>query len=399
MSDTATAVVTSEVTPENTQDMGKFLDAVVQDAVKDSLPEGVLEDRPRDELGRFVKQAMGEGEEVAETPAASQQPTDSTTPETPTEATPEGAPAADAPVLPEGYAAVKPIEGRELAAQFTVLDADGELAIPDITIKYTANGRERQEPLDKVVKLAQMGVYNHEREQRLAQQQEESAAIRAQYEAAQQELMQARAYVERILADESAYLTEQERFALQHTPEAQLQRLQQEREMERQAWMQQQMAQQAEAFATNELLPAMDTLVEHLNTVSREEVAAKLVILMKPYERNGIVPPEMHPYIKQALVADVLPWAQQLHEERLSWRSQATKEAEAQKAEATKEAQAAKANAQKAKRQIGAAVRPVGSAPNGVQTREAPKPRKIETADEGVEDSIQSILSAMKGAA
>ncbi|MHB1097888.1 MAG: hypothetical protein ACYC3F_17150 [Gemmatimonadaceae bacterium] len=401
----AAAVVPSSPavpTVDDTPDAQAIIDRVMQE-----VAPGAADEQPRNELGQFVSKVAAEA--VASTdptpatpdappPAPAESVAASTEPVEPTE-----------PVLPEGFAAVKPIEGRELAAQFAVLDAEGELAIPDVTIAFVANGRERREPLDKVVKLAQMGVYNHEREQKITQQQEEARQVQAQFAEAQQALQQYQQYVEQLLSDETAYLTEQERFALQNTPEARLQRERERLAAEQQQFtMRQQMA-QAEGFVSQQLLPAMDLLAASLDTVSKEEIAAKLVVLMQPYQRNGFVPPEHHTQIKQLLAHEVLPWAEQLHEERLSWRQQASRPATPSSPAPTSSAPSAtaaataatnaQANAQKEKRRIGAVLRPVVAANTAPQTRETPRPAPPPaTAREAIESSVQDILGQMQAA-
>ena len=48
-----------------------------------------------------------------------------------------------------------PVLDDELATNFTLFDAEGELEIPDVIVEYKANGKVRKDRLDKVVKLAQ----------------------------------------------------------------------------------------------------------------------------------------------------------------------------------------------------------------------------------------------------
>lgn len=398
---TPTAPVAAPVveTPPAMDPAQEIVQRVMQEQVEAVESENAEDEQPRDELGRFAKKLA---EETAAQLASEAPPTD-TAPTT--EAPPETPGAEPALQLPDGIVAVKPIEGRELAAQFTVLDGEGELAIPDLTIAFTANGRERKEPLDKVVKLAQMGVYNHEREQKLEAQQAETHATKAQLAEAQAAIQQYQQYVESLLADETAYLMEQERYAQANTPEAKLARLEAERQAEQVRARYQQQAQVAEAFATNELLPALDTLHAALPTVSQEEIGAKLVVLMRPYERNGIVPPEAFPLIAQAVVSDVLPWAQQLHEERLTWQQPKAPAPATPAAPSTPpapvsppdaQAKAAAAAQQKAKRQTGAILRPVGAAPTAMTTREAPPPAPPPaTAREAIESSVQDIIGKM----
>ena len=88
---------------------------------------------------------------------------------------------ADAVTLPEGFVVVEPVvEG--LVTDFTLKDADGdELEIPALIVEYKANGKVRTDRLDQVVKLAQFGVYNQEREQRVQVVEQEAREVLDRY--------------------------------------------------------------------------------------------------------------------------------------------------------------------------------------------------------------------------
>src|ERR1041384_159916 len=78
---------------------------------------------------------------------------------------------------------------------FKISDKEGELEVPeDLTFTFTANGKVRENvPLTNVLKLAQMGYYNHEREQALK-------SVEGKAELAQQEAAQLKAVLDDSLA-------------------------------------------------------------------------------------------------------------------------------------------------------------------------------------------------------
>ena len=169
----------------------------VQNAIDDiasmSIAQTMAEQAPdevpvgRDEKGRFAPKAS---DATAPTgPTAESEIAgiiaDVTAPAPATEEAPETVPSPDegpeTVAMPEGWVPVPKVEGRELATQFTLRDKDGELEVPDLIIEFNANGKTRREPLDKVVRMAQFGVYNEEREQTVQQTKREMAETQARF--------------------------------------------------------------------------------------------------------------------------------------------------------------------------------------------------------------------------
>lgn len=366
------------------------IDNIIAGAVSQTLAENPeqteTEEAPqRDEKGRFLPKA-----EKAETPVEGEQVAAPVV-----EGEPVAEPEPEPIALPEGMAAVKKIEGRELVAQFKVLDTDGELEVPDITLEFEANGKTRREPIDKVVKLAQMGVYNHEREQRLVQTQQEVQQIKEQYtqvEARARALEQER---ERFLSDPDYLVQALTQYEQQNTPEARLTRDREQLEQQRAELEFQRINEQGEAFFTRELVPAIETITQALSTVGAEEIGARLVLVQERYKvhtpMGSYIPPSAYPQVKQALIADILPWAQQLHESRDSERKLAI-DAAKQEAEAAKaKAKEAQVTAQKKTNLIGRTVKPGSRAPQGTTTNTA-TPKSLVTVQDYEEDAIRSAV-------
>lgn len=378
----------------DTPSTGDLLDSIAADATAATLAEignvAQSDDTPRDEKGRFAKRSTDDEHDdtTADDAPAAADPADAPD-DTATDAaedsdstTPEAVP------LPEGLVAV-PKPERELATTFAVLDKDGELEVPDLQIRFTANGKERVEPLDKVVKLAQFGVYNHDKEQ---QTQQQITAAREAISYAQQverQMAEVRAYVDRILTDDNAYLAARADAEARNTPEARAQRTLQEAQAIRQQAELQQVAQMGERFFGGSVQPAIEQISKALPTVSVEEIAAKVLLTIEPYKRNGFVPPQSYDAVAQAIVNDVVPWAQMIHEDRHAATARREREVQATKAAAEQKVQKATVESQKAKNLATKVVKPIGKT-----MKDAPKPRVIKTVDDAMEAAVQDALSA-----
>lgn len=339
------------------------------------------EARERDEKGRFVPKASTEALVEGATPEVAAEP---------------------APVvLPEGMAAVKKIEGRELATAFKLLDADGELEIPEVTIEFEANGKTRKEPLDKVVKLAQFGVYQHEREQRLTQAQQVMQQKEVEFQQIEARARQFEQERERLLSDPDYLVQQLARYEQDNTPEARLTRDREQVEQQRRALEAQQIVQQANTFMEGELLPAIETMTTALPTVSPEEIAAKLLLIQERYKvdtpMGRYVPPTAYPALRQAMMQEVLPWAQQVHDARDSERQTVTKTAKQEVEQAKAGKLAAQVEAQKAKSLIGRTVKPGARSTQGTTTT-VTTPKQLVTVqdyeDDAVRQAVQGALLA-----
>lgn len=289
----------------------------------------------------------------------------------------------DAPALPEGFAAVTPIEG-DLVAEFTVRDSTGELEVPNITIEYKANGRIRKDRLDQVVKMAQMGVHNVEREQRL-QQQEQVLASRV--EQVQQALEQREAQLEVLLSDPEVYEAARARFAEANAPEQKMARM--ERQMrEREAQLaHQQDAAEGQRFISQEVLPALQTIAAACPEVTVEELSRELGLTFAKLAKNGRVSPRDYPLIRQYIVHELTDWAEDTHAKRYDRIQAATRVANDEKVKAT-------AKVQQTKNQMARAVKPVGRG-GAPATGASGKSGGAVSVGDAAEDAVQSALRSM----
>ena len=290
----------------------------------------------------------------------------------------------EAPVdLPDGYVAV-PTVTEGLATEFILRDDQGEVEIPALVVEYKANGKVRQDRLDQVVKLAQWGVYNQEREQKLQQE------TQAKVEEALQVLQEREAQMERLLTDEDFLYAVREAYEAENTPEKRVQRVQQEKEALRLEYQLQSISQTGEQFYAKEIAPALRMIQQALPSIGPDELESKLQMALQAHVEtapNGVtfVPPSRYDAIRQYIIEDLSLWAQAAHDRRVKPAQQAKVQAELERAQV---------EAQKAKRAIGQKLKPVGQAG---ATPDRPKASKsITSVDDAVESALSSVLSSIR---
>jgi hypothetical protein len=298
------------------------------------------------------------------------------------EETPDTEDAAEEIALPEGYVAV-PTVSEGLATEFTLKDAEGEVEIPDLVVEYKANGKVRQDRLDQVVKLAQWGVYNQERE--LKVQQDAQQVI----EEAQQMIAEREKQMERLLTDEEFLYAVREAYEAENSPEKRADRAEQQMAALRVQHQLESINSSGEQFYGQEVTPALQMITKALPSISEAELEAKLEMAMQAHVEvapNGIpyVSPSRYDAIRQYIVEDLALWAQAAHARRVQ-------PAMAQQANA--ELDRARVEAQKAKRMVGQKLKPTGS---NLSSAERPKaPTKPATVDDAVNSALSSVLSSL----
>jgi hypothetical protein len=343
--------------------------------IKDAINDAVSSILPPAEA------AVVPDETVTPPPAPEANAEEAPAPDTPDE-TPDTEDVAEAIALPEGYVAV-PTVSEGLATEFTLKDAEGEVEIPDLVVEYKANGKVRQDRLDQVVKLAQWGVYNQERE--LKVQQDAQDVIQQ----AEQLLLQREQQMERLLTDEDFLYAVREAYEAENSPEKRADRAEQQMAALRVQHQMESISSNGEQFYGQEVTPALQMIVKALPTVSEAELEAKLEMAMQAHVEvapNGIpyVSPSRYDAIRQYIVEDLALWAQAAHARRVQ-------PAMAQQANA--ELDRARVEAQKAKRMVGQKLKPTGS---NLSSAERPKaPIKPATVDDAVNSALSSVLSSL----
>ena len=312
------------------------------------------------------------------------QPTDDTTP-----ASDDADPA---PVeMPEGYVAVATVTDA-LATEFTLRDAEGEVEVPDLMVEYKANGKVRQDRLDQVVKLAQWGVYNQEREQKVQQVEKRAQQVESEREQLATLLSEREAQIEKLLLDDDFLMAVRDAYGEENSPERRATRAEQEVQDIRVQHQMAAIAEKGEQFYENEVMPALNMIAEALPSVSPEELAEKFQMAMYAHvERapNGeaYIPASRYEAVRQYILDDLAVWAQA----QQGRRARPTTSASTQ--QALDERDKARVEAQKAKRVVGQKTLPVGNAgkPSG-----KPKAPMGNTVDDAVASALSTALSSFR---
>ena len=297
--------------------------------------------------------------------------------------------------MPEGYVAVRTVTD-DLATEFTLRDAEGEVEVPDLMVEYKANGKVRQDRLDQVVKLAQWGVYNQEREQKVQQVEQMAQQVHEEREQLAALLSERESQIEKLLLDDDFLLAVRDAYGEENSPESRATRAERAVDDLRVEQQMSVIVERGERFYENEVMPALDMIAEALPSVPVEELAEKFQMAMYAHvERapNGeaYIPASRYDAVRQYILDDLAVWAQAKHGRRLRTTTSAPQR-ETQQALAERDR--ARVEAQKAKRAVGQKMVPVGSA-----GRPSGKPRaggSGTTVDDAVASALSSALSSFR---
>jgi hypothetical protein len=300
----------------------------------------------------------------------------------------------DQPNMPEGYVAV-PTVTDDLATEFALYDADGEVEVPNLMVEYKANGKMRSDRLDQVVKLAQWGVYNKDREEKVQQVEQVAQQVYQEREELAALLSEREEQIEKLLMDDDFLMAVRDAYGEQNSPESRAARAEQEVKDIRVQNQMSAIAEKGQVFYENEVMPALNMIVGALPSVSVDELAEKFQMAMYAHvERapNGeaYVPASRYDAIRQYILDDLAVWAQGQHGRR-SKSTTSAPQRETQKALAERDL--ARVEAQKAKRVVGQKTLPVGNAgkPSG-----KPKAYAGNTVDDAVASALSTALSSFR---
>lgn len=346
-----------------------------------------------EEAVNAVLPAPTDAQPEVEVPAEVEQPADAPEEQAADEA--DSAGDGDAITLPEGYVAV-PAVTEGLATEFRLLDDEGEVEVPALVVEYKANGKIRKDRLDQVVKLAQFGVYNQERESKAQQIEQQANALYQEREEYATLLAQREQQIERLLTDEEFLLAVREAYDAENAPEKQVARAQQQVEQVKVQYEMEKIAESATQFVEGQVQPALDMIARALPSVSADELAERMQYAMQAHvvrAPNGMpyVPQEAYDAVRRYIVEDLAIWAQIQHDRRTQ--SAAPQTRQGQQA-AVDEMERSRIEAQKAKRAIGQTLRPVGRA---ASPRSGPvKTSKPATIDDAVDSALDAVLSSLR---
>ena len=362
-------------------DITTEIDSVTADVMKQFTGD-TEDDTPDDTPAAEAEDTSNPTEDADEAPAdESEEPEASAEEEVDDE---EESPEEKDAQLPEGMVAVPTITDK-LVTEFVVKDNEGEeVEPPALMIEYKANGKVRKDRLDQVVKLAQFGVYNQEREQALLSKQDEMAS---EVESITEQLSVREDQLRRLLEDEEAYLKVRERYLQENAPEKRVERAESEvKELKTRQAVERQQA-QAERFYTASVVPALERIATDYPEVEMDEVTAQFSAALVPVMRDGVVPPDLYPQVEQYIETVLREWAEQKHTARVE-------RYKGEKAKAEKEAEAAKVAAAKAKRSAATAVRP--AVRSGTSATKTTKPKASMSVEDAEEDALSSVLASLR---
>lgn len=279
---------------------------------------------------------------------------------------------------------------RKPVTEFMVEDADGDVVdVEGVEITFVANHETHTLPLDKVVRLAQMGKYNEDLQQEVKATRLSVAEMQQEMDNLRQIADQRRDLARRLLEDDDYLLAQRERYAEMNSPEARADRAEQrlaaiaaERENAN-------FKQEIEAFVDQGLYPAFKDLLEQYPTVTQEELWGRFNIATAGISRHGIIPPHHWRDALQVVERDLGPFAAQLHDQRSAL------EGKARSAESTA-VRKAQEETTRAKRMVAKAIRPSGQG-----SVAAPKRKTIVSADDAVDEimggDVLELVRSMRG--
>lgn len=351
----------------------------------DDAPAGAVGQLPMEEFARALGIPKDEPDVPAEPEPAPEMLPDGETVEEVAEELEgdvvEGEPVEEEPApAPEGSAPEGQTEQeRQLAAKFAIHDAEGELEIPDLYLSFKANNKDYEKvPLDKVVRLAQMGVYQHDREQQLAQREQHAQQAHLAANQLAQKVQQLESFYDRVFRDPSFYDEAQQLYLKQHTPESRAARAEAAERHAREQLSRQNEERFAATFVSQQLSPALERLTQQNPLVDVREVFGQFSYLTAPLLDRGRVPAGRLQAVAQLVQSELVPWVERL---------QATRAAE-QQTHATQVAQA-KQQAALAKRHL---ARRVASPPGAAPGAPNDKPRDFESVSDWLEADMGGSL-------
>jgi len=255
--------------------------------------------------------------------------------------------------------------------RFAVFEGEEEVELPaDLEITYEANGKPRKVAFDKLVAMAQMGHYNHEKQQEMREQAAQAqSAIQERNELAEA-VTQYQQYYDKVFTDLEFFDTAREAYLKEQSPERRVQREHQSLKEQKEQLQSEREAMQVAHVVSTDLTPALVQMVESNPLVSQNEVIGLYTQLTAPLLVRGRLPVERLAEVQTLVKRDLAYQVQGLQDERA--------DAEARK---NKALQVEKGKTVKAKRQIARTV-----APKGASVPDTKKPKVYESAQDWLDN-------------
>lgn len=278
---------------------------------------------------------------------------------------------AEPPAEPKGPPAPPPI------TKFALKDGQGVLdeaeASQNLRLDFKANGKDYADiPLDKVVKWAQMGVYNEEREQQVAAARQFVTEAQEQISEKDTQLAEYDQYTRRLLADPRYFAEAQKVYIAENSPEARARRAETELQS-----IQAQSATSAEdqaiaSFVASDLTPSVVSLTQKNPEVRYEEIIGRFTMLTAPLLVRGRIPTQYLSEVRRLVEHELTPWVEEQNSDRSRTKTTQIKQVES-----------AQTKTALAKRQIARRV-----APPSASAPSQPKPKKYNTARDWLNDTL-----------
>lgn len=221
---------------------------------------------------------------------------------------------------PAAAAADKPAASKQPIGD-VVIQQDGKPVegIPPLTFTYKADGKTLENvPLDKLIRKAQLGEYNAQRDQQAESARSQFEATRTRLSEVEQANQQYEQWFNRIFTDPQFRAQAEADFARAQSPEARLQASQQQLA----AIAQQQAAEasrnEATAFVQQHIAPRINALSASLpqDELTQKAFYGEIALLTTPMLVNGRVPPERLPEVVRLIEARLTPWAESVMQSR-----------------------------------------------------------------------------------
>jgi hypothetical protein len=239
------------------------------------------------------------------------------------------------------------------------------------------------------VQFASFGVYNHEREQTFKAVEAEARETRQQAQEIAERAQLREQQLARFLSDPNFREAALAEWEMAQTPEAQARRLAEEREA---FYREQQMTQirtQGEQFFATSVAPSIEMITKALPEVSEQEIAAHMHLFLAREAVDGVVHPSRYDAVKQYIVQELVPWAEQVNASRTQKVTRAAASASAQ-------VQSAKREVAKVKQAVAKAGRPIGTAPTISPTPTVTPLKETATVEERTNAALADVMANLR---
>ncbi len=246
-----------------------------------------------------------------------------------------------------------------------------------MVIEYKANGKVRKDRIDQVVKMAQLGVYNRDREEQYVAQQQEVEDLANQAIA---RLETREAQLRQLLENPDAYEQVRNTYLAENEPEKRAARAEREAAQVRASVAEEQAVREGTLFYDQRVLPKLDSILTEFPEVEPDELIAQFTFAMQPVLRDGRIPRERYPAVLAYIESELADWAHAKHTRRL-----------AKVKPATDAAQKSAIEAAKAKRAQAAASAPARGV--GTSSSKKTQPKAAMTVQDAEDDALNAALS------